>query len=120
MSDQDALRVLSDAVAEAVIGTPGVAFLRPGLVELLRSSVLLGRGRGASGAPASPSSSSGVHVRRQKGTQAVTVEVYVVLHRGQRAVDVTREVRSAAAKAVQRVTGETAPPGVAVTVTGLV
>ncbi|MEU5954740.1 Asp23/Gls24 family envelope stress response protein [Streptomyces sp. NPDC047525] len=115
MSDRDVSRALADAVIEAVIGTPGVAFLRPGLVDLLRSSAVLRRGL-----PSTPAGSAGVQVRRQKDTQDWSVEVYVVLHRGRRALDVTREVRSAAAQAVQRVTGEPAAPGIAVTVTGRV
>lgn len=115
MSDRDVSRVLTDAVMEAVLDTPGVAFLRPGLADLLRSSALLRRGL-----PGAPAGSAGVRVRRRTGTQGWSVEVYVVLHRGRRALDVTREVRSAAADAVRRVTGEPAAPGIAVTVTGLV
>ncbi|MFG2648095.1 Asp23/Gls24 family envelope stress response protein [Streptomyces sp. NPDC048436] len=120
MRDQDASRVLADAVAEAVLGTPGVAFLRPGLVELLRSSALSKWGRGASGAPSTPSNSAGVRVTRRDGAQDWSVEVYVVLHRGRRALDVTREVRSAATEAVRREAGGPAEPGITVTVTGLV
>ncbi|MGW5860774.1 Asp23/Gls24 family envelope stress response protein [Streptomyces sp. NPDC055239] len=116
MNASDVSRVLADAVTEAVLDTPGVAFLRPGLVDLLRSSALLRRGL-----PSTPKGSAGVQVRRRKDTQDWSVEVYVVLHRGRRALDVTREVRSAAAKAVERVSGEqVAPAGIAVTVTGLV
>ncbi|GAA1916358.1 hypothetical protein GCM10009837_46630 [Streptomyces durmitorensis] len=115
MSDRDVSRVLADAVIEAVIGTPGVAFLRPGLADLLRSSAVLRRGL-----PSTPAGSAGVQVRRQKDSQDWSVEVYVVLHRGRRALDVTREVRSAVAQAVRRVTGEPAAPGIAVTVTGRV
>ncbi|MGW7078261.1 Asp23/Gls24 family envelope stress response protein [Streptomyces sp. NPDC054871] len=115
MSERDVARVVADAVIEAVLGTPGVAFLRPGLADLLRSSAVLRRGL-----PSTPAGSAGVQVRREKDTGALSVEVYVVLHRGRRALDVTREVRSAAAKAVERVTGEPAAPGVAVTVTGRV
>ncbi|MEU6762130.1 Asp23/Gls24 family envelope stress response protein [Streptomyces sp. NPDC046853] len=113
MSDRDMSRALADAVMEAVLDTPGVAFLRPGLVDLLRSSALLGRGL-----PGAPKGSGGVQVRRQKGAAAWSVEVHVVLHRGRRALDVTREVRSAAAAAVERTSGDTTE--VTVTVTGLV
>lgn len=115
MSDRDVSRVLADAVIEAVLDTPGVAFLRPGLMDLLRSSAVLRRGL-----PSTPAGSAGVQVRREKDGKEWSVEVYVVLHRGRRTLDVTREVRSAAAKAVERVTGEPGAPGVAVTVTGLV
>lgn len=100
---------------EAVLDTPGVAFLRPGLADLLRSSALLRRGL-----PGAPAGSSGVRVRRGAGPQDWSVEVYVVLHRGRRALDVTRAVRSAAADAVRRVAGEPAEPGITVTVTGRV
>ncbi|MEV2250308.1 Asp23/Gls24 family envelope stress response protein [Streptomyces sp. NPDC050147] len=115
MSDRDVSRVLADAVIEAVLDTPGVAFLRPGLVDLLRSSAVLRRGL-----PSTPAGSAGVQVRREKSGRGWSVEVYVVLHRGRRTLDVTREVRSAAAKAVERVTGEPAATGISVTVTGLV
>ncbi|WP_371530832.1 Asp23/Gls24 family envelope stress response protein [Streptomyces sp. NBC_01283] len=115
MSDRDVSRVLADAVIEAVLATPGVAFLRPGLVDLLRSSAVLRRGL-----PGTPTGSAGVRVRREKGSRDWSVDVYVVVHRGRRTLDVTREVRSAAAKAVELVTGEPAAPGIAVTVTGLV
>ncbi|MFC8131229.1 Asp23/Gls24 family envelope stress response protein [Streptomyces sp. NPDC057302] len=115
MSDREDSRTLADAVKEAVLGTPGVAFLRPGLADLLRSSALLRRGL-----PSTPAGSAGVQVRRQKDTEDWSVEVYVVLRRGRRALDVTREVRSAAADAVRRVTGVATAPAVTVTVTGLV
>ncbi|MEU6003833.1 MULTISPECIES: Asp23/Gls24 family envelope stress response protein [unclassified Streptomyces] len=115
MSDRDVSRVLADAVIEAVLDTPGVAFLRPGLADLLRTSALLRRGL-----PSTPAGSAGVQVRRPKDTQGWSVEVFVVLHRGRRALDVTREVRAATAKAFERVTGEQTAPGIAVTVTGLV
>ncbi|MFH8486991.1 Asp23/Gls24 family envelope stress response protein [Streptomyces longisporoflavus] len=113
MSERDVSRVLADAVTEAVLATPGVAFLRPGLADLLRSSTLLGRGL-----PGVPAGSAGVQVQRRKGAAALSVRVYVVLRRERRALDVTREVRSAAAEAVERAAGE--PAEVTVTVTGLV
>lgn len=112
-------RALADLVGAAVVATRGVAFLRPGLAELLRSSVGLGAGRGTAGAP----SASGVRVQRRKGAPGVDIEVYVVLHRGHRALDVTRAVRSAV---VESLAGAADEPGVAdhaqvrVTVTGVV
>ncbi|WP_367039088.1 Asp23/Gls24 family envelope stress response protein [Streptomyces sp. Je 1-332] len=115
MSERDVARVVAEAVIEAVLDTPGVAFLRPGLADLLRSSAVLRRGL-----PSTPPGSAGVQVRREKDTGSLSVEVYVVLHRGRRSLDVTREVRSATAKAVERVTGEPAVSGITVTVTGLV
>ncbi|MGW6061490.1 Asp23/Gls24 family envelope stress response protein [Streptomyces sp. NPDC055189] len=113
MSDRDVSRVLADAVMEAVLDVPGVAFLRPGLADLLRSSALLRRGL-----PGTPAGSAGVQVRRRKEAGGWGVEVHVVLRRGRRALDVTREVRSAAARAVERAAGD--PAEVTVTVTGLV
>lgn len=115
MSDRDVSRVVANAVIEAVLDTPGVAFLRPGLADLLRSSAVLRRGL-----PATPAGSAGVQVRREKDGRGWHVEVYVVVHRGRRTLDVTREVRSAAVRAVGLVTGERAAPRIAVTVTGLV
>lgn len=115
MSDREVSRVLADAVIDAVLETPGVAFLRPGLADLLRSSAVLRRGL-----PSTPAGSAGVQVRREEGSRGWSVEVYVVVHRGRRTLDVTREVRSAAAKAVELVTGAPAGGGIAVTVTGLV
>ncbi|MGW5735255.1 MULTISPECIES: Asp23/Gls24 family envelope stress response protein [Streptomyces] len=115
MSGGDDARVLADAVMEAVLATPGVAFLRPGLADLLRSSSVLGRVL-----PGAPAGSAGVRVRREKDGRHWSVDVYVVVHRGRRALDVTREVRSAAAKAVELVAKEPAAPRIAVTVTGLV
>ncbi|MEV0522769.1 Asp23/Gls24 family envelope stress response protein [Streptomyces sp. NPDC050439] len=115
MSDRDVSRVVANAVIEAVIGTPGVAFLRPGLADLLRSSAVLRRGL-----PSTPAGSAGVQVRREKDSRSWGVEVYVVLHRGRRTLDVTREVRSAAAEAVGLATGDPGTPRITVTVTGLV
>ncbi|GGS16783.1 hypothetical protein GCM10010252_65190 [Streptomyces aureoverticillatus] len=120
MTEQQTPRALADLVGAAVLATRGVAFLRPGLAELLRSSVGLGAGRGTAGA-AGP---SGVRVQRRKGSPEVDIEVYVVLHRGHRALDVTRAVRSAVVEALAAGTagepGEAIPAQVRVTVTGVV
>lgn len=113
MTEQQASRALADAVGTAVLATRGVAFLRPGLAELLRSSVGLGAGRGTSGA-------SGVRVERRKGSQGLDIEVYVVLSRGHRALDVTRAVRSAVVAALEEQGPQAASARVRVTVTGVV
>ncbi len=55
---------------------------------------------------------------RLGGTGRWHVEVHLVLHRGHRAVDVTRAVRAAVTEALRGEAGS--PPRVSVTVTGLV
>ncbi|MFJ2769139.1 Asp23/Gls24 family envelope stress response protein [Streptomyces sp. NPDC087300] len=114
MTERDAARrtagavtdAVTEAVRDAVLRTPGVAFLKPGLAELLRPSPLLPTGRTA-----------GVRVRRDKNTGNWQAEVQVVVARGHRALDVTREIRAAVAAAAPR---EAAGIAVTVTVTGLV
>lgn len=113
MTDQQAPRPLTDTIGAAVLATRGVACLRPGLAELLRSSVGRGAARGTVGG-------SGVRVRRRKDSSALDVEVYVVLARGHRALDVTRAVRSAVLEATAKDAGEGATAQVRVTVTGVV
>ncbi|WP_406138430.1 Asp23/Gls24 family envelope stress response protein [Streptomyces sp. NBC_01089] len=102
MTDQDTRAQLSATVAEAALGVPGVAFLRPGLAGLLRTA-------GRSG-PA------GVRIGRADtdGGDGWTAEVFVVLRQGHRAVDVTRAVRAAVLRAV----ADPAAVTVGVTVTG--
>ncbi|MET8687298.1 Asp23/Gls24 family envelope stress response protein [Streptomyces sp. NPDC004732] len=112
MTQRLATSALAEAVQEAVLGTPGVAFLRPGLADLLRAANLLTKG-----AAPSPRSSA-VRITRGKGAAGWHTEVYVVLSRGHRAVDVTREVRAAVTETLERLTGE--PSRVSVTVTGRV
>ncbi|MBM7172095.1 Asp23/Gls24 family envelope stress response protein [Streptomyces sp. G44] len=118
MTEQRASGELTDTVARAVLDTAGVAFLRPGLAQLLRASSPLSRVRTASPGAGRSAHSSGVRVTRLGGTGWWHVEVYVVLHRGHRAVDVTRSVRAAVTEALCGATG--APLQVSVTVTGLV
>ncbi|MFD6436509.1 Asp23/Gls24 family envelope stress response protein [Streptomyces venezuelae] len=103
---------LAEAVQEAVLGTPGVAFLRPGLADLLRAAAPLRRS-----ATASPRSSA-VRVSREKGGAGWHAEIYVVLRRGHRTLDVTRELHAAVTKTLDRLTGELSR--VSVTVTGRV
>ncbi|MEV0253095.1 hypothetical protein AB0H82_02300 [Streptomyces sp. NPDC050732] len=108
MTDRRTAGELAEAVQEAVLGTAGVAFLRPGIAELLRVTTPLTR------------RSSAVRVTRDKGAAAWHAEIHVVLRRGYRSVDVTREVRAAVAGTLLRMTGEQEPPRVTVTVTGRV
>ncbi|MFK4065175.1 Asp23/Gls24 family envelope stress response protein [Streptomyces sp. NPDC029674] len=108
MTERRTAGELAEAVQEAVLGTPGVACLRPGIADLLRVSTSLTR------------RSSAVRVTRDKGAAAWHAEIHVVLRRGHRSVDVTREVRAAVTEALLRLTGESRPPRVTVTVTGRV
>ncbi|MYR93852.1 MULTISPECIES: hypothetical protein [unclassified Streptomyces] len=104
---------LAEAAARAAEDVPGVAFLRPGVVDLLRT-------RAADRAPrlaASPGArAQGVRVSRDEATGAWLIDIRLVLHRGHRALDVTRAVHTAALAAVR------AEPAVSVrvTVTGVV
>lgn len=91
-----------------MLGTPGVAFLRPGIAELLRTVTPL------------TTRSSAVRVTRDKAAARWHAEIHVVLRGGHRAVDVTREVRAAVTGTLMRMTGESKPPRVSVTVTGRV
>ncbi|MFE2378718.1 Asp23/Gls24 family envelope stress response protein [Streptomyces sp. NPDC059398] len=113
MTDQKTRAQLSAAVAEAALGVPGVAFLRPGLSGLLRTAGRTGP--------------SGVRIGRAGGTDARegregcdgwTAEVFVVLRQGHRAVDVTRAVRAAVLRTVADPAALTLTVTVTVTVTG--
>ncbi|WND34189.1 Asp23/Gls24 family envelope stress response protein [Streptomyces sp. BB1-1-1] len=97
---------LAGTVARVTADVPGVAFLRPGLVDLFRGSARTG--------PPLPAgrTSAGVRVTRASGTGPWEVDVQVVVHRGHRALTVARAVRDAVATAL----AETAP-GAQVTVT---
>lgn len=98
-------------VAKAVLAVPGVAFLRPGLADLLRTPAAARLSRG----PAAP---PGLRVTRR--AEEWSVEIKLVLRRGHRALDVTRAVRAAAESALRDRTGRSTPVQVTVTVTGLV
>ncbi|WP_369205483.1 Asp23/Gls24 family envelope stress response protein [Streptomyces sp. PU-14G] len=100
------------AVAAAALQVPGVAFLKPGLAGRLRASAsaLARAGRGSDRRQTEPT--AGVRVRPGSPW---TAEVYIVLQRGHRALDVTRGVRSAVVDSF----GET-PVRVTVTVSGMV
>lgn len=102
-------RMCTEPVAEAAAGaatsTPGVAFLRPGLAELIRGSA-------AARSPGAPHA-AGVRVRRRTDPERWDVQLYLAVLRGHRAVAVTRSVRSAVEAAVR---GRLAP-GVSVHIT---
>ncbi|MGA4846872.1 Asp23/Gls24 family envelope stress response protein [Streptomyces sp. G5(2025)] len=120
MTEQRASGDLTDTVARAVLGTAGVAFLRPGLAQLLRASGPFGRARTGTPGTGRPSHSSGVRVTPLGGTGRWRVEVHVVLHRGHRAVDVTRAVRAAVTESLRGTAEGALQVSVTVTVTGLV
>ncbi|MFD8019713.1 hypothetical protein ACFV6G_04715 [Streptomyces lavendulae] len=96
------------AIADAVLGVSGVAFLRPALSSLLRHAVAPRTGRRTAGA--------GVRITTAPDGEGPAVEVHVVVLRGHRAVDVTRAVREAVRRTFPSST-RTIP--VRVTVTGI-
>ncbi|WP_369228684.1 Asp23/Gls24 family envelope stress response protein (plasmid) [Streptomyces sp. R39] len=110
---------LTERIAQAVAGVPGVAFLRPGLAGLLRSSVAA-RAAGRRVNPEECRAKSAVRVGQAGAPGTLAIEVSVVLRRGHRAVDVTREVRAAVWRTVQAGAGNRPPARITVTVTGLV
>ncbi|MEU5045619.1 hypothetical protein [Streptomyces griseorubiginosus] len=99
-------------VAAAVTEVPGVAFLRPGLTDRLRTAL-------PRSAPHSAGTAAGVRLTRPDGDGPWHVEIHVVALRQARTVDVARGVRDA----VRHRLGVLAPgeprPRVTVTVTGL-
>ncbi|MGW4050232.1 Asp23/Gls24 family envelope stress response protein [Streptomyces sp. NPDC004779] len=106
-------RLLSEAVAEAVLGVPGVACLRPGLRGLLRASVTGAAGAGGGGA--ADAAGASVVVSVDPGGAVSGVRVDVVVRERHQAARTARAVRAAAAVAAA------APPEVVrVNVTGIV
>ncbi|MFD8448929.1 MULTISPECIES: Asp23/Gls24 family envelope stress response protein [Streptomyces] len=97
---------VAGTVARVAAGVPGVAFLRPGLADLFRSSARTASRVAAGGTPA------GVRVSRASGAGPWEVDVQIVVHRDHRAVDVARAVRDAVTAALSE-----AAPGAQVTVT---
>ncbi|PWS39994.1 hypothetical protein DKT74_35370 [Streptomyces sp. ZEA17I] len=108
--DQDRL---AEAAARAAEGVPGVAFLRPGVVDLLRTRVADRAPRLATGPGPR---TQGVRVSRDATTGTWHIDLRLVLHRGHRALDVTRAVHTATLVATR---GEPSV-SVRVTVTGVV
>ncbi|MDH6543699.1 Asp23/Gls24 family envelope stress response protein [Streptomyces sp. SPB4] len=104
------------AIADAVLGVSGVAFLRPALSSLLRHAVAPRTGRRTAGAAPVPVRGAGVRITTAPDGEGPAVEVHVVVLRGHRAVDVTRAVREAVRRTFPS-TARTIP--VRVTVTGI-
>ncbi|MFE7116983.1 hypothetical protein ACFU99_16370, partial [Streptomyces sp. NPDC057654] len=119
-------RVLT-AAADAARATPGVAFLRPGLADMVRGAAARRLPAGAGGAVAAwgaaRSRIAGVRAERLPGAGGWQLRVHLAVRRGHQALAVTRAVRAAVTSAVvEAVTrpGEPAPHvGVSVTVTDI-
>ncbi|MEV5594530.1 hypothetical protein [Streptomyces sp. NPDC052496] len=109
------------AAADAAKDTPGVAFLRPGLGDLLRGTVARTAATGPrrSGPAARDSRVTGVRADRGPGPGPWRIRVHLAVRRGHRALDVARAVRPRITAAVQEALGTAgeAAPEVAVTVT---
>ncbi|MFG2547574.1 Asp23/Gls24 family envelope stress response protein [Streptomyces sp. NPDC048232] len=97
---------LAGTVARVTADVPGVAFLRPGLADLVRGPARTGAPRAAGRAPA------GVRVTRASGAGPWEVDVQIVVHRDHRALTVARAVRDAVTAALAGTA-----PGAQVTVT---
>ncbi|AIV33509.1 Asp23/Gls24 family envelope stress response protein [Streptomyces sp. R1] len=97
---------LAGTVARVAAGVPGVAFLRPGLVDLFRSSARTAP-QGAEGR-----TPAGVRVSRASGAGPWEVDVQIVVRRGHHALTVARAVRDAVGAALTE-----SAPGAQVTVT---
>ncbi|ATY99699.1 Asp23/Gls24 family envelope stress response protein [Streptomyces cavourensis] len=105
---------LAEAAAEAAEGVPGVAFLRPGVVDLLRTRVARAPRLATGPGPRT----QGVRVSRDGTTGTWHIDIRLVLHRGHRALDVTRAVHTATLAATRA--EPSVPVRVTVTVTGVV
>nr|WP_202433919.1 hypothetical protein [Streptomyces sp. SID7815] len=95
------------------MGVEGVAFLKPGVAQQVRSALA---GTGRAGA------TRGVRMSRSGGGGEGTwdVDVHIVVLGEARAVDVARGTRAAVAECLRRMFPETtAPARITVTVTGL-
>lgn len=100
---------LARAAGDAVEQVPGVAFLRPGLADLVRASYASRDRR-----------KSGVRVRPGEGPDAWRIEVQFVARRTHRTLDVTRAVREAVLGIAEAGDSGRITLSVSVTVTGLV
>ncbi|MEV7433688.1 hypothetical protein AB0465_35680 [Streptomyces griseoviridis] len=115
MTRYTAHATLTEEIARAVVEVPGVAFLKPGLSGLVRST--LARGERGTG-PATP---SGVRLTRSGDGEPWRVEIHLVALRHSRTVDVARATRSAVEERMAALfPTEAAGARVSVTVTGLV
>ncbi|MFI1487127.1 hypothetical protein [Streptomyces sp. NPDC020747] len=105
---------LVEEVAAAVEGVSGVAFLRPGLADRLRSASARPR-PGIGGVP-----QAGVRMTLPDGAGPWHVEIHVVALRRARTLDVARAVRRTVEHCLDSLVPAQPTPRVTVTVTGLV
>ncbi|MFG2623087.1 hypothetical protein ACGFXC_36300 [Streptomyces sp. NPDC048507] len=103
---------LDEALALAVRGVPGVAFLTPGLTDRLRSAFPDRRD--------APRPASGLRIRYDGDTGRCDVDVRIVTFAESRALDVARNTRAAVYEALRELgTAAAADTSVTVTITGL-
>ncbi|MDH6549971.1 hypothetical protein [Streptomyces sp. SAI-041] len=107
---------LVEQAAAAAAGVRGVAFLRPGLADRLRSV----RHRPAHGDGSTGGTPAGVRMTRPDADGPWYVEIHVVALREARAVDVARAVRATVAHRLGALSAPQPAPRITVTVTGLV
>lgn len=113
--DQDVTVRVTQAAARAAEETPGVAFLRPGLADLVRGTALPYLKR-----PADADSRTGGVRTRRRGAGGWRLELHLAVRGGHRALDVTRAVREAVTTAVRAELGPAqAEVSVSVTVTDI-
>jgi hypothetical protein len=113
VTDQDVTARVTRAAARAAEQAPGVAFLRPGLAELVRVRARPVRRATAPAVDGAPRT-GGVRARRH-GPEGDRwrLELHLAVRDGHRALDVTRAVRTAVTEAVR---GELAAADTTVTV----
>ncbi|MEU5196910.1 hypothetical protein AB0G86_23125 [Streptomyces scabiei] len=105
---------LAAKVAATVESVPGVAFLRPGLADRLRSTL-------SSSAPDTGSvPPAGVRLTRPEADGPWHVEIHVVVLRQARTVEVARAVRDGVERHLDALQPAHPAPVVTVTVTGMV
>ncbi|WP_208875479.1 Asp23/Gls24 family envelope stress response protein [Streptomyces armeniacus] len=109
-TQQDTRTRVVHAASDAAAATDGVAFLRPGLADLVR-----GTGNGARKGT-TRSRAPGVRARRTHDPEGWHVQLHLAVLRGHQAAAVTRAVRAAVETAVRGALAGP-PPRVTVTVT---
>lgn len=118
MTHDTARTALTEQVAKAVEGVAGVAFLKPGVAQLLRSTLASSP---SSAPPASGARQTGVRMSRGSDTAPQQLDIQIVARRNARAVDVARATREAAESCLATLLpGEKDAVRVVVTITGLV
>ncbi|KPI07507.1 hypothetical protein OK074_0217 [Actinobacteria bacterium OK074] len=109
---------LVEEVATTVRSVPGVAFLKPGLGERLRSALSRPTAPGTGGTGSS--AAAGVRLTRPDGDGPWRLDIHVVMLREARTADVARAVRAAVERRLHALVPVRPVPLVTVTVTGLV